>query len=155
MDMASLGTPADPFATDAMDQASLAAAARVQPGINTDINENDDGFPASRLASSEETAAVENPSLLRLPILGSRTIAQHQRILLILLGVSVLVLAVVAYRALNQADTVAQQVAATGQSLMQSQRLAKSVSQALVKTRLRTLFKKARVGGEMAVAPLR
>jgi hypothetical protein len=34
--------------------------------------------------------------------------------------------------ALNQADKVAQQVAATGQSLMQSQRLAKSVSQALV-----------------------
>ncbi|MDP3357270.1 MAG: methyl-accepting chemotaxis protein, partial [Polaromonas sp.] len=33
---------------------------------------------------------------------------------------------------LNQADRVAQQVAATGQSLMQSQRLAKSVSQALV-----------------------
>jgi twitching motility protein PilJ len=33
---------------------------------------------------------------------------------------------------LNQADKVAQQVAATGQSLMQSQRLAKSVSQALV-----------------------
>ena len=33
---------------------------------------------------------------------------------------------------MNQADKVAQQVAATGQSLMQSQRLAKSVSQALV-----------------------
>ena len=41
-------------------------------------------------------------------------------------------LAVVAYQALGQADRVAQQVAATGQSLMQSQRLAKSVSQALV-----------------------
>ena len=132
MDMASLGTPADPFATGAMDQASLNAATRVQPGINTNTNEDDGGFPASRLVSSEETAVVENPDLLRLPILGSRTIAQHQRILLILLGASVLVLAVVAYRALNQADTVAQQVAATGQSLMQSQRLAKSVSQALV-----------------------
>ncbi len=134
MDMASLGTPADPFATGAMDQASLAAATRIQSekNTNTNINEDDGGFPASRLASSEETAMVENPGLLRLPILGSRTIAQHQRTLLILLGVSVLVLAIVAYRALNQADTVAQQVAATGQSLMQSQRLAKSVSQALV-----------------------
>ena len=132
MDMASLGTPADPFATGAMDQASLTAATRVQSGINTNANEDDGGFPASRLASSEETAVVENPDLLRLPILGSQTIAHHQRTLLILLGVSVLVLAIVAYRALNQADTVAQQVAATGQSLMQSQRLAKSVSQALV-----------------------
>ncbi len=82
----------------------------------------------------QNAAAVmpENPNLLSLPVLGRRTIAQHQRILLGLLGLSVLVLAVVAYRALNQADTVAQQVAATGQSLMQSQRLAKSVSQALV-----------------------
>ncbi len=74
----------------------------------------------------------ENSDLLSLPVLGHRTIAQHQRILLGLLGLSVLVLAVLAYRALNQADTVAQQVVATGQSLMQSQRLAKSVSQALV-----------------------
>ncbi len=82
----------------------------------------------------QNAAAVlpENPDLLSLPVLGYRTIAQHQRILLGLLGLSVLVLAVVAYRALNQADTVAQQVAATWQSLMQSQRLAKSVSQALV-----------------------
>ncbi|MES2190473.1 MAG: methyl-accepting chemotaxis protein [Pseudomonadota bacterium] len=84
------------------------------------------------MANEEDAAVIENPDLLMLPILGRRTIAQHQRILLILLGLSVLVLGVVAYRALSQADTVAQQVAATGQSLMQSQRLAKSVSQALV-----------------------
>ncbi|MFI5444661.1 methyl-accepting chemotaxis protein [Polaromonas sp. UC242_47] len=56
----------------------------------------------------------------------------HQRILVLLLGVAVAVLASVTFVALNQADQVAQQVAATGQSLMQSQRLAKSVSQALV-----------------------
>jgi twitching motility protein PilJ len=41
-------------------------------------------------------------------------------------------LASVAFVGLNGADKVAQQVSATGQSLMQSQRLAKSVSQALV-----------------------
>jgi twitching motility protein PilJ len=41
-------------------------------------------------------------------------------------------LAVVTFFALSRSDMVAQQVAATGQSLMQSQRLAKSVSQALV-----------------------
>ncbi len=91
----------------------------------------DDGFSPSRLASAKDAVLPENPDLLSLPVLGRRTIVQHQRILLGLLGLSVLVLAVVAYRALNQADTVAQQVAATGQSLMQSQRLAKSVSQAL------------------------
>ncbi len=125
MDMASVGMPVDPFATGAM-QASMGVSAIAQDDAR------DDGFAASRMASADEVAPVENPDLLKLPILGSRTIAQHQRTLLILLGLSVLVLAVVAYRALTQADTVAQQVGATGQSLMQSQRLAKSVSQALV-----------------------
>ncbi|WP_394787702.1 methyl-accepting chemotaxis protein [Rhodoferax sp.] len=56
----------------------------------------------------------------------------HQRILAVVMGLSVLVLAVVAAFALNHSDKVAQQLAATGQALMQSQRLAKSVSQALV-----------------------
>ena len=62
----------------------------------------------------QNAAAVvpENPDLLSLPVLGRRTIAQHQRILLGLLGLSVLVLAVVAYRALNQTETVAALVVA-------------------------------------------
>ena len=125
MDMASVGMPVDPFATGAM-QASLGAPTTVQD------DDRENGFAVSRMAEADEATPVENPDLLKLPILGSRTIAQHQRTLLILLGLSVLVLAIVAYRALTQADTVAQQVGATGQSLMQSQRLAKSVSQALV-----------------------
>jgi len=66
------------------------------------------------------------------PLLGRRTIVQHQRILFILLAFALVVLGAVTVFALNQADRVAQQVAGTGQSLMQSQRLAKSVSQALV-----------------------
>ena len=110
MDMASVGMPVDPFATGAM-QASIAAPANLQD------DGGDDGFAVSRLAAADDLAPLENPDLLRLPILGNRTIAQHQRTLLILLGLSVLVLAVVAYRALTQADTVAQEVAATGQSL--------------------------------------
>jgi len=44
----------------------------------------------------------------------------------------VAVLATVAGVAVNKSDKAAQQVAGTGQSLMESQRLAKSVSQALV-----------------------
>ncbi len=126
MDLASVGIPADPFATGVVDQTAVSAAAAAMP------LSGDNDFAPSRMANEEDAAVIENPDLLMLPILGRRTIAQHQRILLILLGLSVLVLGVVAYRALSQADTVAQQVAATGQSLMQSQRLAKSVSQALV-----------------------
>jgi twitching motility protein PilJ len=125
MDMASVGTP-DPLATGAMDEATLqTATARQADG-------NDDAFGSSRIASAEESASVANPELLSLPLLGRKTMGQHQRILVFFLAVSVAVLGTVTFLALNQADKVAQQVAATGQSLMQSQRLAKSVSQALV-----------------------
>ena len=70
--------------------------------------------------------------LLKLPLLGVRPLADHQKILVVVLSLAVAALALVTFLALNKSDRVAQQVAATGQALMQSQRLAKSVSQALV-----------------------
>ncbi len=127
MDMVSMGTLGDPLASSTMDEASLRTAAARSAGPA------DDGFPASRMATAEDgVPVVANPDLLTLPLLGRRTIGQHQRILVSLLAIAVAVLGTVTFLALNQADKVAQQVAATGQSLMQSQRLAKSVSQALV-----------------------
>jgi len=69
---------------------------------------------------------------INMPILGRGTVVQHQRSLSILLGGSLLLLAGVTFFALNQSEKVAQQLGATGQALMQSQRLAKSVSQAMV-----------------------
>jgi len=86
---------------------------------------------------AEPVAAVESVSTevadhITLPVLGSRTVAQHQRILFATLIGALVVLAVVTFFALNRADKVAQQLGATGQALMQSQRLAKSVSQAVV-----------------------
>ncbi len=125
MDMSSVGMPVDPFATGTM-QANVT-------GLFSAREPKDEGFAVSRLADPETDAVTtDDTDLIRLPLLGSKTIAQHQRTLLIGLGLSVLVLGVVAYRALNQADTIAKEITATGQSLMQSQRLAKSVSQALV-----------------------
>ena len=81
-----------------------------------------------------EVSPVEGESLdvITLPPLGRNTVAQHQRTLLILLGLSLLVLVVTFYLALRQANQVAQQLNATGQALMQSQRLAKTTSQAMV-----------------------
>jgi twitching motility protein PilJ len=70
--------------------------------------------------------------LLRLPLLGSRTLAQHQRILSVGLALSLLVLVAFFFLARFLSDEVALQMAATGDSLMQSQRLAKSVSQSLM-----------------------
>ncbi len=88
-------------------------------------------YPSSNmeLGDDEKDASSE---LLKLPFLGRRTLSQHQSVLVPTMAISVAVLIVVAFVALDQSNKVAQQVAATGQSLMQSQRLAKSVSQALV-----------------------
>jgi twitching motility protein PilJ len=122
MDMASVGIPGDLMAAVAIDGA---AVLRRPSG-------KDEVFGSSRMAPIEALTPVENADLVRLPLLGNRTIAEHQKILATVLALALLVLGIVAFLALRQADKVAQQVAATGQSLMQSQRLAKSVSQALV-----------------------
>ncbi len=78
-----------------------------------------------------DAGAVLDQETVVLPLLGRAPAARHQRTLSTLLGVSVLALVLAAAWALRQADGSAQQLAATGQALMQSQRLAKSVSQAL------------------------
>ena len=128
MDMASLGMPGDVVAAGVGGDVLRGAAA------SQAMNAPQAVFTPSRMASIQEIGPVEleNPDLLGLPLLGRRTLGQHQKILVVLLALAVLVLGVVTFLALRQADRVAQQVAATGQSLMQSQRLAKSVSQALV-----------------------
>ncbi|MCJ7798619.1 MAG: type IV pili methyl-accepting chemotaxis transducer N-terminal domain-containing protein, partial [Polaromonas sp.] len=130
MDIASVGTPVESVAGHAADDASQEAAAILRMSAQERYAKRD--FATSRMASDEERAQPEATDLLTLPVLGRRTVTQHQRILLVLLGLAVLVLGTVTFSALNQSGKVAQQLEATGQSLMQSQRLAKSVSQALV-----------------------
>ena len=85
----------------------------------------------ARLQSVTESEPIDQ-TLLDIPVLGRRTVVAHQRIFAGLLGLALVVLALVTFLALTQADKVSQQLSATGQALMQSQRLAKSVSQALV-----------------------
>jgi len=75
---------------------------------------------------------LDQDDMVSVPLLGRRPIADQQRLLWWLLGLALVVLGAIAFVALTAADRVAQQLNATGQSLMQSQRLAKSVSQALV-----------------------
>jgi twitching motility protein PilJ len=86
----------------------------------------------STIGDDSVVEEVNQAELISVPLLGRRTTATHQRILFTLLSFSLVVLGSVAIFAVNQADKVAQQVAGTGNSLMQSQRLAKSVSQALI-----------------------
>ncbi|OGB29314.1 MAG: chemotaxis protein [Burkholderiales bacterium RIFCSPLOWO2_12_FULL_61_40] len=85
-----------------------------------------------RVVEKPGDVLVDEKDLISLPGLGARTVVQHQRILSIMLGFALLLLAVVTFYTLSQSDKVAQQLGATGQALMQSQRLAKSVSQAVV-----------------------
>ena len=133
MDMASVGMPGDPFATAALNVSGDHASPDATASMMARLIETDRQTSASKTVLADDAFAPDvNPELLKLPILGSKTIAQHQRTLLLLMGFAAVVLALVAYRALGQADIVTREITATGDSLMQSQRLAKSVSQALV-----------------------
>ena len=86
--------------------------------------------------NNQEIAAEPSGStalqMLTLPLFGRRTVQSYQRWFSLSLGIALMVLALSTFMSLQQANRASQQVAATGKALMQSQRLAKSVSQALV-----------------------
>ena len=102
------------------------AAERLAP----ETAQSDEGADSQMVSSEEVRLAQEG--LVDVPLLGRKPAAQHQRSLTMMLGVGILVLGGVTLYVLSQTEKVSQQVAASGQALMQSQRLAKSVSQALV-----------------------
>jgi twitching motility protein PilJ len=101
-----------------------------------------DMSPQSAMGRGEEFAGsmmderaglgTQKGDLITVPLLGTRSVAQHQRILTIMLVIALVLLALITFFALSQAGKVAREVAAAGDSATQSQRLAKSVSQALV-----------------------
>ena len=88
---------------------------------------------AHGLASEEPAQQPDDSSIeISVPGLGRRSVRAHRRVLGALLAVSLSLLVPAAIYKLNLLDTVSRQVKATGQVMLQSQRLAKSVSQALV-----------------------
>ncbi len=91
-------------------------------------------FRESRIANGLGRMPVEplKDGMVRLPVLGVNSVGRHQRTLGIGVGVCVLLLVAIASYSLFQTARVTTQVGALGQSLTQSQRLAKSVSQALI-----------------------
>lgn len=106
--------------------ARIAAERLAPPSVDGD-------FAESRLGVPEPVPSAElEAGVLSLPLLGRRTAEQHRRVLGTLLLFAVVLLAAVVFFVLNNTERLGQQVAASGQALMQSQRLAKSVSQALV-----------------------
>ena len=80
------------------------------------------GAPEASLPPMERTAMAEpdtgpgRADQVTLPILGKKTIGQHQRVLSVLLGLSLVLLAIVTLVGLNKSERAAQQLSATGQS---------------------------------------
>lgn len=79
-----------------------------------------------------DTGVLLEQDHISIPLLGSAPAASHQRKLLALLAVGGIALGGLSGWVLQQSDLSAKQVAATGQSLMQAQRMAKSGTQALL-----------------------
>ena len=86
-------------------------------------------FSETRLQDADSQLA---PARAALPLIGNRPVGEQQSILLTLLGLGLVGLIVLTVMSSFSASRGSAQVAASGQALMQSQRLAKSVSQAMV-----------------------
>ena len=123
------------------DRVDVVGAAAFDSPANDPILPHD-GSIISEAAPSEmtdftETRQQEAESQLEaagsgLPLVGGWPVAQQQRLLFLLAAVGLIGLVIVTALSLNGASKGAAQVGASGQALMQSQRLAKSVSQALI-----------------------
>ena len=120
-----------PAARDGMEQGDTVAVHELPSTTGSEYGSVDLESVAP-LPAASDVLAHEADDAFPIPGLGTRTAAQHQRVLSIVLAAALLALAVVVFWMVSSADRTAQQVGATGQALMQSQRLAKSVSQALL-----------------------
>lgn len=119
MNSSGLGT--DQFDTDQLTTAQMDSVSPEEPLAST----------LSEAAPSSSVAKLQS-DVVELPLLGARKVATHQRVLASVLGISLLGLFGVAFYSVRSTDRTGQQVTALGQSLTESQRLAKSVSQALL-----------------------
>jgi twitching motility protein PilJ len=121
----------DVEAAAAFDAPSLqAGATATQPPsiISEAVPSETADFTETRMQGPDSGVA---PLGVTLPLIGSRSAAEQQRILLVMLGIGLFGMVVLTIMLLASASRGSAQVTAAGQALMQSQRLAKSVSQAL------------------------
>ena len=104
------------------------------PSMAADSSILSEALPSEAAGEFIETRlpGAEGEGGTGLPLIGAQPLAQQQRILTFVVGAGLVALALGAYLAVSSASRSAAQVGATGQAMMQSQRLAKSVSQALV-----------------------
>ncbi|OJU92687.1 MAG: chemotaxis protein [Burkholderiales bacterium 66-5] len=79
-----------------------------------------------------EPAQPAQDDEIALPLMGRASVAVHQRRLLVLLGLGVLILAIFGGWLAQRAQTSARQLTAVGEALMQSQRMVKAFDAALL-----------------------
>ena len=154
LDPPGAGLPPDPEVDDLLSQIDLRLSQQASLGA-----ERDDDLaqavaapatatalppPAPPVVPATTAAAVESAygdsaqassfgeDAAPLPLIGARSVSDQQRLLLGLLGIGAAAFVLTGALSLNDASRQGDQLAATGQALMQSQRLAKSLSQALV-----------------------
>lgn len=119
-------------APDAKKMQDLSAEERVQVEslIATVVNADEPDF-----VTVTEPAATETPSqaeTVKLPILGSATADVHQKRLGLVLAVSLVLIIGLTWFSLGKSNQVAKQVSTAGDAVTESQRLAKSITQAVV-----------------------
>ncbi len=117
----------------ALNDGSAATAQFALPGDTSIISEEAPSeladYSETRIQGAEPGSTAAGTGL---PIIGGRPVAQQQQILSGLVVAGLLGLIVMVSTSLLSASRGSAQVGASGQALMQSQRLAKSVSQALI-----------------------
>ncbi|MEO6363659.1 MAG: methyl-accepting chemotaxis protein [Caldimonas sp.] len=144
---------ADVEAAAAFDAQSLEAGNEAAPPssiIHEAVPSESADFTETRL-QDRETGAM--PLGNALPLIGHRPAGDQQRILLVLLGLGLLGLIILTFLSFASAGRGSAQVAASGQALMQSQRLAKAVSQALTGTA--SAFPEVKESAEVLAANVR
>jgi twitching motility protein PilJ len=142
---------ADVEAAAAFDSQSLQPEAGTQASsiISEAVPSETADFTETRLQADTGAAPLGTP----LPLIGGRPAGEQQRILVSMLALGLVGLAVMIIVSLVSAGRGAAQATAGGQALMQSQRLAKSVSQAL--TGSPTAFPEVKESAEVLASNVR
>jgi twitching motility protein PilJ len=121
----------DPGNAATLDMSASDAEHRVGASIITEAAPSEvTDFSETRIHAVEAAAAAAAGS--GLPLIGHRPVAEQQRIMLWVIVLALVGLVAVTALLLTRASRESAQIGATGQALMQSQRLAKAVSQALI-----------------------
>ena len=117
-----------PFGGDSLDVTKASRADTEMAGLSG----YESRYTEMSSAAASDATAAEDVDYIVLPILGRRPVVLMRNAGIVIVIASILLFIVLAALTLNKSNKTSAQVAATGEALMQSQRLAKSVSLAMI-----------------------